>query len=192
MIDCWREANRAFYLSKVWTTVKIDGYRTLKYPTDLYVFTEIIEATRPDVIVETGSLDGGSAAWFSRFADVISVDIRSPGAGIPRVTWVQGDSVEVAPQVAEMVGDRRCLVTLDSAHDSAHVIAELDAYEPIASDYLVVEDTAVDVYDLDDYPQGGPGRAVDAWLIGHPEWESDARCERFMLGMNPGGWLRRT
>jgi cephalosporin hydroxylase len=190
----WPEANRAFFDSRVWTTLRDrHGQRILKYPTDLYVYEEIIRKTQPDVIVETGSFEGGSAGWFAQFAGVISVDIRSPTVRIPGVVWLEGDSVKMAGEVAQLVGDQTALVTLDSDHNAAHVRAELRAYAPMATEYLIVEDTAVDVYGIDDgvYPKGGPGAAVKTWLAKHKEWQPDPKCDRFLLGMNPGGWLRR-
>ena len=192
-MNLWREANRAFYGSRVWTTLEEGGHRILKYPTDLYVFEEIIHRTKPEVIVETGSFEGGSAAWFARFADVISVDLASPRVPIVGVTWIQGDSVEMAGEIAELVADRSCLVTLDSDHHVEHVLAELEAYSPIASEYLVVEDTAIDEHGIDaeQYPEGGPGRAVQWFLQTSMIWSPDYDCDRFQLGMNPGGWLKR-
>lgn len=190
----WPEANRAFFDSRVWTTLKDrHGHRILKYPTDLYVYEEIIRRTQPDVIVETGSFEGGSAGWFAQFAGVISVDIRRPANSIAGVVFLEGDSVRLAGEVAELVKDQNVLVTLDSDHNAPHVLAELKAYAPIATKYLVVEDTAVDEYGIesDQYPDGGPGAAVKTWLARNKKWEPDPECDRFMLGMNPGGWLRR-
>jgi len=190
----WPEANRAFFDSKVWTTLKDrHGNRILKYPTDLYVYEELIRKLQPDVIVETGSFEGGSAGWFAQFAGVISVDLKSPLVPIPGVVWLQGNSVEVAAEVAELVKGQNVLVTLDSDHNAPYVLAELEAYSPIATDYLVVEDTAVDEYGIesDHYPEGGPGAAVKTWLASNKEWKPDPACDRFLLGMNPGGWLRR-
>jgi len=145
------------------------------------------------VIVETGSFEGGSAGWFAQFAGVISVDLKSPLVPIPGVVWLQGNSVEVAAEVAELVKGQNVLVTLDSDHNAPYVLAELEAYSPIATDYLVVEDTAVDEYGIesDHYPEGGPGAAVKTWLASNKEWKPDPACDRFLLGMNPGGWLRR-
>ena len=194
-MSLWQQANKAFYSSRVWTTIRDDaGRRILKYPTDLYIYEEIIRRTKPEVIVETGSFEGGSAAWFSRFAEVVSVDVKRPMNPAPGVTWLEGDSVILAPEVGAIVAGRPCLVTLDSDHNAHHVLAELQAYAPLASEYLVVEDTAVDAYDLDagSYRDGGPGRAVEWFLQTTTSWAPDHDCERFMLGMNPGGWLRRT
>ena len=196
-MSLWREANQAFYESHAWKTLYIEGdLRILKYPTDLWVYEEIIRRTKPEVIVETGSYEGGSAVWFSQFAPVISVDTAPPHSTEPEVIWIRGDSVEMAEKVARLVDGRSCFVTLDSDHHAEHVLAELEAYAPLASEYLVVEDTAIDIWgvDAEQYPEGGPGRAVE-WLLSattfSAEWQRDTDCDRFMLGMNPGGWLRR-
>ena len=190
-MSLWEQANREFYESGVWTTLEYQGLPIRKYPTDLWVYEEIIRLTEPDVIVETGSFKGGSAAWFAQFAGVISVDKDPPTTKDHWVTYLQGDSADMASKVADLVDGQKCLVSLDSDHNAAHVLRELEAYAPIATDYLIVEDTAVDAYGFDSYPDGGPGVAVKTWLREHKEWKPDAHCDRFMLGMNPGGWLKR-
>jgi cephalosporin hydroxylase len=113
------------------------------------------------------------------------------------VEWITGDSKspEVLKRVRKLVDGRRCLVSLDSDHNAAHVLDEIEAYAPLIPKgcYLVVEDTAVDEYDLEPglYPEGGPGVAVRQFLEQDKRFVPDRNCERFMLGMNPGGWLRR-
>jgi cephalosporin hydroxylase len=180
----------------VWKTLRYAGHYLYKYPTDLWVYREIIERTQPAVIVETGSGDGGSAAWFADYAEVISIDLVPMEQPDPRVSWLRGSSIssDIADLVYERVRGRRCLVSLDSNHTAEHVSAEIALYAPLVypGDYLVVEDTAVDVYGLDTehYPDGGPGVAAQEFLQ-QGTFEADERCERFFLGMNPGGWLRR-
>jgi len=122
----WREANQSFYASGVWQTVRDDdGRRILKYPTDLWVYREIIRRTQPAVIVETGSAEGGSAAWFADYAEVISIDIAPPDHPDSRVAWFRGSSIspELAERVYERVRGRNCLVSLDSNHTVEHVRA---------------------------------------------------------------------
>jgi cephalosporin hydroxylase len=193
----WAEANREFFHSNVWATLRDDAGRAIfKYPTDLWVYREIIRRTQPVVIVETGSGEGGSAAWFADYAEVISIDIAPPDHPDTRVSWIRGSSLstDIAEQVYERVRGRHCLVSLDSNHSAEHVAAELQLYAPLVhlGEYLVVEDTAVDEYGLDTehYPNGGPGVAVRNFLQ-QGTFGVDERCERFFLGMNPGGWLRR-
>lgn len=163
----------------------------------MQVYREIIAQAKPEVIVETGSWEGGSAAWFAEFAEVISIDVSLPRHPDPRVHAVIGDSTapEIASYVRDEVRGRRCLVSLDSDHNAEHVAQEIAAYAPLVTigSYLVVEDTAVDAYDLEpgSYPEGGPLVAVQHFLKTDNRFVPDPECERFRLGMNPGGWLRR-
>lgn len=187
------EATRSAFENELWR-LTYKGRALLKMPNDLWLFTEIIEQTRPEVIVETGSHEGGSACWFADHGlEVLSVDLYAPKPA-DGVTFLQGPSVDLATEARSWVQGRRCMVVLDSDHNAENVLAELEAYAPLVTSgcYLVVEDTAVDRYNLQPslYPEGGPGVAVDRFLAEHPGWSSDPRCERFGVGMNPGGWLR--
>jgi cephalosporin hydroxylase len=194
----WAEANREFFASGVWRTL-VDGRgrHLYKYPTDLIAYAELLGRVRPDVVVETGSAEGGSALWFSAFAEVISIDVAPPQFKHPGITFARGDSVArtTAEWVGEILAGRTCFVSLDSDHNADHVRRELDLYAPLVSvgSYLVVEDTAIDAYGLDAdlYPGGGPRRAVDEFLGHTADFEVDPEPARFFLGMNPGGWLRR-
>lgn len=57
--------------------VKPDGM--LKLDDDLERYRQIIEATKPEVIVETGTRSGASALWFAQQGlDVITIDINPP------------------------------------------------------------------------------------------------------------------
>lgn len=196
--DLWTQANREFFDSGVWRSIfDAEGRRICKYPTDLQVYREIIARSRPEVVVETGSAEGGSAAWFADMGcDVVSVDLVPP-MNDDRVCWIAGSSIDpdVVRQVTEQVGGRRCLVSLDSDHHAPNVSIELAAYAHLVStrSYLVVEDTAVDAYGLEAemYPEGGPLVAVERFFATDARFVVDRECERFRLGMNPGGWLRR-
>lgn len=85
------------------------------------------------------------------------------------------------------------MVILDSDHSQAHVAAELTAYGPLVASgcYLVVEDTNINGHPV--LPDFGPGpmEAVVAFLQTTPAFEVDASRERFLLSLNPRGYLRR-
>ena len=85
------------------------------------------------------------------------------------------------------------MVILDSDHSRDHVLAELYAYADLVTPgcYLVVEDTVVNGHPF--WPDFGPGpmEAVDAFLSGRPDYEIDTTRERFLLTLNPRGYLRR-
>lgn len=184
-----------------------DGMR--KLPADLDRYERIIGATRPEVVVETGSAMGGSAAWFARQGvDVISVDVApAPTPDLDgltdRVTWVTGDSTDpgTVAEVARLVGGRRCMVSLDSDHSAPHVAREIEAYGQLvtAGCYLVVEDgifgyapdPLIRQHGLADMVKS-PLEAIAATLVGDPHWSRDIAIERqSKVSHHPAGfWLR--
>jgi cephalosporin hydroxylase len=179
------------------------GYRTMKSPMDLWTYQEIVAETRPDVVVECGTAFGGSSYYFASLFDllgrgeVMTIDIEArPGQpDHPRIRRLVGSSTdpEIVADVRRRVGGRRAMVILDSDHSQAHVAAELEAYRSLVGPgcYLVVEDTNVNGHPV--VPDHGPGpmEAVEAFLPGAPEFEVDRSRERFMLTLNPRGYLRR-
>jgi cephalosporin hydroxylase len=187
--------------------VKADGM--LKLDEDLDRYRQIIEATKPEVIVETGTRSGSSARWLAEHgADVITVDISGDllnptNAAHPGVTAVLGDAKDpaVAAHVAELVGDRRCMVSLDSDHSGPHVAEEIKLYGPLVSPgcYLVVEDgifgyatrTLRNQHGLGDMV-GSPLDAIEEHLEGNPDWSRDVAIERLSpVTHHPAGfWIR--
>jgi len=185
---------------------------TWKLGDDLARYAAVIERTKPDVIIETGTRYGGSALWFAlRGLDVITIDIEPalPLGGWERagerITLVKGSSTDpaVVALVAEQVAGLRVMVSLDSDHHAPHVAEEIEAYGPMVSAgcYLVVEDG---IFDLASDPRdganggigiptiGGPLVAIERTLVGRPEWERDLDVENMSpLSHHPGGWWRR-
>lgn len=200
------------------------GRPVIQYPQDLVAMQEIIWTVQPDLIVETGIAHGGSLVFYAamlelnavcggpRDAGVVGIDIeirphnRAAIAAHPlsgRISMIEGSSI--APEVvaavrARAAGKRRVLVCLDSNHAHAHVLAELQAYAPLASvgSYCVVFDTIVEDLPKDMFPNRpwGPGdnpkTAVREYLLAHPEFEVDRRIDHKLLAsVAPGGYLRR-
>lgn len=180
------------------------GVPTWKLPSDMWVYQEIVEETRPDLIVETGTQYGGSARFYASLFDlygegeVLTVDIDTSPVhpsvrDHPRVTVFEASSTapEVLEQVAVRAKGRRTMVVLDSDHKQHHVAEELRLYSDLVSPgcYLVVEDTALGTRYLPGW--GGSLAAVEEWLPGHPEFERDTSREKFLVTVNPGGYLRR-
>lgn len=163
----------------------------VKISEDLDRYERVIAASRPEVIVETGSYAGASARWFRQWAPVISVDIdhgrlRPDVRDDPGITWVQGNSATVAviDRVRDLVAGRPALVSLDSDHDPSHVYAEMCAYAPLVppGGYMVVEDGVVE----------GLVEEIGDFLAGHPDWTVDAEIEQMHpVTLFPSGWLRR-
>ena len=179
------------------------GVPILKSPLDCWVYQELIQELRPDLIIETGTDLGGSALFLASMCDlvghgrVITIDIRSAArATHPRITFLVGDSTsaEILEQVRRAAeGAERVLVILDSDHHATHVARELRAYREFVTpgSYLVVEDTNVNGHPV--MPEHGPGpfEAVEEFLREDPEFVADRSREKFLLTYFPNGFLKR-
>jgi len=181
------------------------GFHTLKCPMDLWIYQEILVETEPDVIIETGTRYGGSAAYLASLCDlldrgrVVTIDIKqlSGQPQHPRIDYVLGSSTSatVMTQVRRRIASgERVMVILDSDHRREHVLEELQAYHALVSPgcYLIVEDGNVNGHPV--WPDHGPGpmEALEAFLPDHPEFRVDPARERFLMTMNPSGFLLRT
>lgn len=194
-----------YYYGDTWQNTRWMGRRLLKCPLDLWQYQDMIHELRPDVIVETGTADGGSALFLAHMCDlvghgrVVTVDIDHPRERLPdhpRITYITGSSVDpdVLEQVRkEVAGAGAVIVLLDSDHSRDHVRAELDAYQHFVTpgSYMVVEDTNVNGHPVG--PRFGPGpmEAVRGFLAGGPPFSVDRGRERYLMTQNPGGYLRR-
>jgi cephalosporin hydroxylase len=140
----------------------------------------------------------------------IDIDIRShnreaieahPMAS--RIQMIQGSSIssEIIQQVCDIAANySRVLVCLDSNHTHEHVLAELNAYGPLASinSYCVVFDTVVEDMPKELFPNRpwGPGNnpktAVWEYLKTHPEFEIDKSIQhKLLITVAPDGYLKR-
>lgn len=190
------------------------GHKILKAPTDLWSYQEIMYETRPDVVIETGTLYGGSALWFAQMMDlldlkpgVLSIDIT--GDTIParprheKIKYLTGSStskevLEIVDSYLKGASGRlgrspRTMVVLDSDHRAQHVFNELEAYSGLVTPgcYLIVEDSNINGHPVLHGWGRGPMEALEEWLPKHPEFAVDAHRERFLLTMNPRGFLRK-
>jgi cephalosporin hydroxylase len=179
------------------------GWRLLKCPLDLWVYQELIVRLRPAVIVETGTFMGGSALFLASLLDllgegeVVTVDVEAqPGRPVhPRLRYITGSSVapSTVAELRAVVAGRSCLVLLDSDHHRDHVLAELRTLVELVpvGGYIVVEDSNINGHPT--YPSFGPGpmEAIEAFLAEDRRFESDPAMERFLMTLNPRGFLRR-
>jgi cephalosporin hydroxylase len=192
-----------------WRKNSFLGIRTLQNPLDVWVTFEIIHKVKPDVIVETGTLQGGSAALWAMFLEhvnpegrVITIDIEDDSTEareLPisrrRVDYLIGSSTDpkIVEEVQRRVAGKRVLVILDSAHYMDHVLDELRAYAPLVppGGYIIVQDTSMNGHPT--APDYGPGpyEAVEAFLAETGDFVADRSRERLMMTNNPMGFLKR-
>jgi len=173
----------------------------VKLEEDLDRYRAVLAADRPEELVECGTWRGASARWFAAHGlQVITVDITDnverKGHNDEDIVWITGDSgsPEIADRVGDLVGDRRCMVVLDSDHKTKHVADEIALYGPFVSVgcHLVVEDGIVRWLNDPIFADGGPLEAVETLLVDNDEWERNTEVESmFSVSMHPAGWWRR-
>jgi cephalosporin hydroxylase len=135
---------RWFHETNVWKDMQWHGIRTLKLPSDVWSYQEIIFDHRVDHVIETGTRHGGSALFFAETlaargapGPVVSIDIDSASRQLqahPGIRFLVGDSA--APEMVEralaLLPQARgaLFLILDSDHRRNHVLRELRAWVP--------------------------------------------------------------
>jgi cephalosporin hydroxylase len=196
------------------------GVPIIQLPADIITTQEVIWATKPDVIIETGVARGGSVLFMASILEligkgkVIGVDIdirahnrdsieRHPMA--KRVMLVEGpsnDPATLAKVRAGIPAGATAMVVLDSDHSRDHVLGELRTYGPLVTQgcYLVVADTVLGHLDFDQTPRNRakvcfrgnePLSALKAYLKETDRFEIDPVVNgKLILSSSPGGYLR--
>ena len=181
------------------------GISVLKNPMDMWVYQEILHEVRPDLLIETGTHEGGSALFFASMLDllgdpgqIVTIDINEAPARPrhERIIYLKGSSTseEIVDRVRQMAKQANTvMVVLDSDHSRDHVLAELRKYAPLVTvgSYLVVEDTCINGHPL--LPDFGPGpyEALQEFLAENSDFEVDESRHKFQFTSNPDGYVRR-
>ena len=203
--------NKYYYYSYAWVG-SWAGTRVLKAPTDLFVYQEILSENRPDVIIECGTANGGTALFLAHICDalgngrIVTIDINpephpevEPGIFRPyhdRILYMIGDTLseDVLNILRNNIKkDESVMVILDSEHTKYQVKNELELYSRFVTpgQYLIVEDTNVGHSVEIKRKKDGPMDALREWLDVHPEFRIDYEREKHMLTFNSCGYLRR-
>jgi cephalosporin hydroxylase len=207
-----RSFHEIFYAKKgqTWLANHWLGIQTSQNPNDAWITQEIIVEQKPDVLVETGTKNGGSALIWAMImrevnpnSRVITIDIEDKTAkarNLPlfqeRVDFLLGSSTDpaIVEDVKRRVVGKRVMVLLDSDHSKKHVLAEMRVYAPIVTlgSYLIVQDGILSGHPVKDEMAGGPWEAIDEFLAENNEFQVDSRRERLMFTYCPRGYLKRT
>tara|TARA_Y100000310_G_C20672297_1_gene810966 strand:+ start:1785 stop:2504 length:720 start_codon:yes stop_codon:yes gene_type:complete len=200
--------HKLYYDSQIfggnWSNTRWNGVLTKKCPLDLWIYQEIIYKLKPDVIVECGTANGGSALFLASMCDlinkgkIITIDIEDmkDRPQHERIKYLLGSSTseKVIEKVKELINpEDRVMVILDSDHNMKHVLEELKIYGKLVTkeNYIVVEDTNINGNPVD--PEFGPGpmEAVNEFLKENKNFVIDRNQEKFYLTFNPRGYLRK-
>jgi cephalosporin hydroxylase len=189
---------------QTWRNTYWLGVQTLKLPLDLWLYQELIVRTKPDVIIETGTWNGGSALYLAsicsllRRGRVITIDVapREKRPQHPRIEYVTASSTD--PDVVRwlydtVAPDQRIMLILDSDHSERHVHDELAVLASLVTvgNHLIVEDTNVNGWPVRPDHGPGPHEAVEEFLRLDDRFEREPEAEKFFVSFNPGGVLRR-
>ncbi|GLI59964.1 hypothetical protein VaNZ11_002019 [Volvox africanus] len=185
-------------------------------PFDMYAIMDLIHTLEPDLIVETGTANGGSALMWASMLQltrpgkgrVITIDVNEPvkesWAGVSTkdptqnpmwnqyVTFLKGSSLDagVLSAVREAAAASKVvLVLLDSDHTEHHVQLEAEAYCPLVTvgSYCIIEDTKLSRFSA----VGGPTPGIERFLERNLDFIVDREREPFYT-QHVGGYLRRT
>ena len=181
------------------------GVPILKCPLDLWIYQEILFEIKPEIIIECGTFNGGSALFLAHLCDIIghgeivSIDIdeRSGRPQHSRISYWAGSSIseQIIERVRQKVSGRSpVLVILDSDHSANHVIQELRLYSPLVTpgSYVIVEDTNINGHPVAPELGSGPMEAVKAFLSDNSSFSVSTDCEKFYFTFNPSGYLKRS
>lgn len=207
----------AYDYSYLWSWM---GVPVIQMPADIMATQEVIWATKPDVIIETGVARGGSVLFMASLLEVIGkgkvigidIDIRAHNRQSieshpmsRRVVLVEGGSVDAGTLErvrAEIPAGARVMVVLDSDHSRDHVLAECRAYGPLVTPgcYLVVADTLVGHLTEETAPKkrsklwfkgDEPLSALQDYLAETDRFEVDEVLNgKLVLSSSPGGYVR--
>ena len=193
--------HKAYYNSGVYQFTEWEGIRIYKYPSDLFLYQEIIMKNKPDVIIETGTLYGGSALFFARLFDilgngkVISIDIvHKEFPQHKRIEYITASSLDetVLSSLKKECEGKKVMVILDSDHHKDHVLKEMKAYENLVSvgQYMIVEDGNINGHPV--YESFGPGplEAIEEFFNENKTFTINTRFDnKFLFTANPKGYL---
>lgn len=181
------------------------GVLTRKSPFDLALYQLLIQAVRPDLILEIGTNHGGGALYLADLLAltgrgvVHTIDINDHGlpqvvTDHPRIqTFLCGWTGYDIEQTETF---EKILVIDDGSHDYHDVIGALRRFGPLVSpgSYFVVEDAILDSLGWSRKYGGGPTRAIREFLRESTHFSIDREyCDFFGRNttFSPNGFLRR-
>lgn len=188
-----------------WDNMSWLGVPCQKFPSDLWIYQEIISEKRPDLVIETGTLHGGSALYLATLFDilghgrVISIDlqVRDDRPQHPRIHYISGFS-STAPEVIRQLeplleGSSQRMVILDSDHRKPHVDEELGIYSEYVTpgQYLVVEDSSINGHPLSCQFGPGPFESIMEFVQSDDRFVIDKAKEKLLVTANTNGFLLR-
>ena len=202
--EIFRLANILYFKYGSYEKTKWMGLQAAKCPMDMWVYQELMHKMNTDLLIETGTLMGGSALFFAHMFDilghgkVVTVDLvkQENLPKHPRIHYINGSSTDqlVLNKIRGFSDQANStMVILDSDHKADYKLKELNAYGEFvtAGNYMVAEDSAFDYYPA--WPEYGPGpaTAVRDFMKTTQEFEVDRQQEKHLITFAPMAFLQK-
>ena len=190
-----------YYDLGIYQFIEWEGIKIYKYPSDILLYQEIIFKHKPDVIIETGTLYGGSALYFARLFDIlgkgeiITIDnIKREVPEHPRIKYIISDSTDtnLIHKLKQECRNKTVMVILDSDHHKEHVLKEMELYKDLVTvgQYMAVEDGAVGGHPVYKNFGEGPFEAVEEFIKTNKNFRINKKIEnKFLFSQNTNGYL---
>lgn len=196
------------------------GVPIIQMPADVMATQEVIWATKPDVIIETGVARGGSMIMMAAMLKLIGngkvvgvdIDIRAHNREAiethpmsPLIELIEGPSTSaetLAKVKTAIPAGASVMVVLDSDHSRDHVLDELRHYGPLVTEgqFLVVADTLLGRVEAAQtptkrskiwHPGDEPLTALNTYLGESDRFQPDEVVNgKLVFSSSPGGYLR--
>jgi cephalosporin hydroxylase len=196
------------------------GVPIIQMPADVMATQEVIWATKPDVIIETGVARGGSMIMMAAMLQLIGkgkvvgvdIEIRAHNREAiethpmsPLIELIEGPSTaaETLTKVkASIPPGASVMVVLDSDHSRDHVLDELRHYGPLVTEgqFLVVADTLLGRVEAAQtptkrskiwHPGDEPLTALNTYLGETDRFQPDDVINgKLVFSSSPGGYVR--
>jgi len=182
------------------------GINTVKCPFDYVLYQMIIMDVKPDLIIEIGSFEGGSALYYSDLLNLIgnggqvhTIDIfnyvnSELVINNPNIKIFGGGYQNYDLSLTE--GFTNILIIDDGSHQYQDVLEAFKKFSPLVSknSYYIVEDGVVTFLGVDLNFGGGPMKAIDEIINYNKDFVIDRKyCDFFgdNATFNPNGYLKR-
>lgn len=185
--------------------IKYKGVKSIRCPFDYVIYQMIVHEVKPDLIIEIGTNNGGSAIYLSDLMDNFNLDgeIHSIDINDDAKVNVQDYSrIKLFNQGWENYDleltkkFNRILVIEDAAHTYTCTKGAIEKFANVVTknSYLIVEDGIVNDLGLEDNFEGGPLKALREFLPNHPDFVVDRKwCDMFGKNatFNVNGYLKK-